>query len=137
MSATIVDTPNDEHISWVRTRLTLAKDLMEWVRHGFGLIAVGFGSFSFLDGMRGTLGAGEGPNVTEPSRIFSLVVTAIGVFLIAVALRHNKRMIAFVNSDEFGQHKPLDLPDERREEYLAIGAIAIGVVSFVTLLFLA
>lgn len=125
-----------EHISWVRTRMTLDAELMEWIRHGFSLIAVGFGSFSFLDGMRGTLGEGAGANVTEPSRMFSLAITAIGILLIALALRHNKRMVAFVNADEYGEGKVLSLPDERREEYLALAAIVIGVISFVALLFL-
>lgn len=126
----------DEHMSWVRTRMTLESDLMEWIRHGFALIVVGFGSFAFLDGVVGALGEGEGPSVTEPSRIFSLAATAIGVLLIGMALRHNRRMVAFVNSDEFGGRPALEIPDEKREEYLATGAIVIGVVSFVALLFL-
>ena len=127
---------HDDHIMWVRTRMALDSELMEWIRHGFSLIAVGFGSFAFLEGIVGSLGEGEGPTVTDPSRIFSLVATAIGVVLIALALKHSRAMVAFVNADEFGAGEAPELPNEKREEYLAGVAIVIGVVSFLGLLVL-
>ena len=127
---------HDDHIMWVRTRMTLDSELMEWIRHGFSLIAVGFGSFAFLEGLVGSLGRGEGAFVTEPSRVFSLVATAIGVALIALALRHNRAMVVFVNADEFGAGEAPELPNEKREEYLGGVAIVIGVVSFLALLVL-
>ena len=138
MPDTAVDLTVDQHdhTSWVRTRESLDSELREWVRHGFSLITVGFGSFAFLEGLVAVLAEGEGPGGTEPSRIFSLVATAIGVALIAAALRHNRRMIAFVNADVFGDGPPPELPDEKREEYIAMSAIAIGVIAFVALLFL-
>ena len=125
-----------EHMSWVRTRMTLEQDLTEWIRHGFALIAVGFGSFAFLEGVVGAFGEGERPAATEPSRIFSLIATAIGVTLIAIALKHNRDMVEFVNADAFDDEEAPELPNEQRSEYLAMGAIAIGLVSFVALLLL-
>lgn len=127
---------HQEHMSWVRTRMTLDQDLMEWIRHGFSLITVGFGSFAFLEGVVGAFGEGERSPATEPSRIFSLIATAVGVTLIAIALKHNRNMVEFVNADAFGEQEAPGLPDEKREEFLAMGAIAIGIVSFVALLFL-
>lgn len=126
----------DDHMSWVRTRMTLDTDLKEWIRHGFGLITVGFGSFSFLEGLASVLGESTGPGLESPSRIFSLVANVIGVLLVASALRHNRKMIEFVNEDAFGGSPPPPLPDEKREGYIALGAIAVGVISFVALLFL-
>ena len=135
VSPSLPDAHHD-HMSWVRTRMTLDTDLMEWIRHGFALITVGFGSFAFLEGVAGVLGKGEGPGIDSPSRIFSLVATAIGAFVIAVALRHNRRMVEFANEDAFGESPVPALPDEAREEYLAAGAIVIGVVSFIAQLFI-
>jgi hypothetical protein len=123
-----------DHMSWVRTRETLDSELREWTRHGFSLITVGFGSFAFLEGLVAALAEGEGPGTTEPSRVFSLVATAIGVILIATALRHNRRMVAFVNADAFGDGPTLEVPDEKRGEIIAMGAIVIGVISFIALL---
>jgi uncharacterized membrane protein YidH (DUF202 family) len=127
---------HDDHIMWVRTRMTLDSELMEWIRHGFSLIAAGFGSFAFLEGVTGALGQGEGRSVTEPSRVFSLAATAIGVALIALAMKHNRAMVDFVNADEFGAGEVPELPNEKREEYLGGVAIVIGVVSFLALLVL-
>lgn len=127
---------DDEHMSWVRTRMTLDKEFIEWIRHGFSLITVGFGSFAFLDGVVGVLGEHESRSTTEPSRIFSLGATFIGMLLIVIALRHYRKMVEFVNSDEFGGRPSLSLPNEKRDEYLAMGAIALGGIAFVALLLL-
>lgn len=134
--ATASASPHDDHIMWVRTRMTLDSELMEWILHGFSLIAVGFGSFAFLEGLVGSLGGGEGRSVTEPSRVFSLVATLIGVALVGIALKHNRAMVDFVNADEFGSGEVPRLPNEKREEYLAGVAVVIGIVSFIALLVL-
>jgi putative membrane protein len=133
---TLESPEHHEHMSWVRTRMTLDQDLMEWIRHGFSLITVGFGSFAFLEGVVGAFGEGERSAATEPSRIFSLIATAVGVILVAMALKHNRNMVEFVNADAFGDQEAPGLPNEKREEYLAVGSIVIGMISFVALLFL-
>lgn len=115
--------------------MTLDNEFVEWIRHGFALITVGFGSFAFLDGVVGGLGEGHGGS-SDPSRIFSLAATFIGTLLVIIALRHYRMMVEFVNRDEFGDGSILPLPNEKRDEYLAFGAVAIGVVSFIALLLL-
>lgn len=124
------------HMAWVRTRMTLDSEFVEWIRHGFSLITVGFGSFALLDGVVGGLGEHPGGSSSDPSRIFSLAATGIGMLVIIIALRHYRLMVEFVNSDEFGDAATPPLPDEMRDEYVAIGAVAIGAMSFVALLFL-
>jgi uncharacterized membrane protein YidH (DUF202 family) len=138
MNRNVLEPPSDvrEPMSWVRTRMLLDAELMEWIRHGVSLIAAGFGSFAFLEGLTGAQGEGSDQIATEPSRVFSLGATAIGIILIAVALKHNRNMIDFVNAGEFGAGKVPALPNEMREEYLAGLAIVIGIVSFLALLFL-
>src|ERR1041384_7800200 len=92
--------PQDrENIRWVQSRMMLDEQLMHAVRHGFSLIAVGFGSFAFLEGVIG--GLGESSQIPEPSRAFSLVATVIGVVIVLLAIRHNRSMMAWVNADEF------------------------------------
>ncbi len=124
----------DDHMSWVRTRMTLDADLMKWNRNRFALITVGFGSVALLDGISGVQGEDEGPGIESPSRIFSLVATAIGVLVIAIAPRRNRKMVEFVNDDAFGDSPAPPLPDEKRQENLVMGAIVIGIVSFIVLL---
>jgi uncharacterized membrane protein YidH (DUF202 family) len=138
MNRNVLEPPSEvrEQMSWVRTRMQLDSELMEWIRHGFSLIAAGFGSFAFLEGLTGALGEGADQIATEPSRVLSLVATAIGVILIAIALKHNRNMVDFVNADEFGAGEVPRVPNEKREVYLAGVAILMGIVSFLALLFL-
>jgi uncharacterized membrane protein YidH (DUF202 family) len=114
---------------WVRTRMTLDQELMASIRHGFSLIAAGFGSFSIFEGLT----VGE-RHVSELPRTFALIVTAIGVAIILLAVNHDRNMTAWVDADEFGGSPVPALPDERRPFVLAAAAVLIGVVSFVALL---
>ena len=122
--------PND-HLTWVRTRLMLDQEFLESARHGFSLIAAGFGSFSLFEG----LSIGE-RQVSELPRTFALIMTAIGVIVILLAISHDRKMTSWVDADEFGTEPAPELPDEKRPLYLAAAAAAIGVISFIALLLL-
>lgn len=121
----------NDHLMWVRTRLTLDQEFLESARHGFSLIAAGFGSFSLFEGL--TIGERQ---VSELPRAFALIMTAIGVILILLAITHDLKMTAWVDADEFGTEPAPELPDEKRPLYLAAGAAVIGVISFIALLWL-
>jgi len=44
-----VDVKVDTHFAWIRTRMSLERTLMSWVRTGTALIAFGFTIFQFLE----------------------------------------------------------------------------------------
>jgi hypothetical protein len=119
------------HLGWVRTRLILEHEFQDAIRHGFSLIAAGFGSFSIFEGLT----VGE-RNVSELPKAFALVLTAIGMIVILLAAGHFRQMNAWINADEFGTASAPVLPHERRPLLLAGAAVVIGVVSFVALLLL-
>ena len=123
-----------ENIRWVQTRMMLDEQLMHAVRHGFSLIAIGFGSFAFLEGVVG--GLGRSSHFTEPSRAFSLAATVIGIVIVLLAMRHNRSMMAWVNADESPDGKAPRLPDQELPERMGGIAIAVGVCSFVSLILL-
>jgi hypothetical protein len=125
------ETSAHDHLTWVRTRLTLDAEFLESVRHGFSLITAGFGSFSIFQGLT----VGE-RGVSELPKTFALIVTAIGVIVILVAISHDRKMTAWVDADEFGAGPVPELPNENRPLYLAAGGAIIGLVSFVALLLL-
>jgi hypothetical protein len=132
---TAISDGGGEHLTWVRTRMNLDDELREWIRMGFSLIVVGFGSFAFLAGVVEALQGEEGLDVTNPSKAFSLVSTAVGIILILLAVNHNRQMVAWVNADEFGSGEVPELPQERRLYNLAAGAVVLGAISFFALLF--
>jgi hypothetical protein len=116
--------------SWVHTRLLVERAFEEMLRHGFTLIAAGFGSFAIFDGLATTHDRAEVP------RIFALASTAIGVLIILLAARHFQAMNAWADADEFGSETAPELPNERRPLYMAAAAVLIGLVSFISLLLL-
>ena len=119
------------HLTWVRTRLSLDKDFLESIRYGFSLIVAGFGSFALFEGL--TIGERQ---VAPLPRTFALIVTAIGMIIILLAVRHARKMEAWVDADEYGTGPTPELPNENRTLHLAIAAVVIGVVSFVAMLLL-
>ena len=123
-----------ENIRWVQSRMMLDEQLMQTVRHGFSLIAAGFGSFAFLEGVVG--GPGEAAHITSPSRAFSLAATAVGIGIVLVAMRHNRKMVAWVNVEEFPDGEAPDLPDEELPQRLGVVAVVVGVCSFIGLVLL-
>ena len=116
--------------SWVHTRLLVERGFEEMLRHGFTLIAAGFGSFAIFDGLATSHDRAEVP------RIFALASTAIGVLIIVLAARHFRAMNAWADADEFGEDPAPELPNERRPLYMAAAAVVIGGVSFISLLLL-
>ena len=127
--AEIHESPTGKHLSWARTRMSLDADLLDAVRYGFSLIVTGFGSFSILQGL--TIGERE---IAELPRTFALIVTVCGVLIILVAMQHARKMVAWVDRDEFGDEPAPELPNEERARNLGIAAVIIGLVSFVALL---
>ena len=105
--------------------------LLDVIRHGFSLIWPAFGSFSLFQGL--TIGE---RHVSPLPKTFALIVTAIGVIVILLALLHTGRMTTWVNADAFGDRASPPLPEERHMMRFAIGAVVIGVVSFIALLLL-
>lgn len=91
------------------------------------MIAAGFGSFAIVQGL-----AGHARD--ELPKAFALAITAVGIIVIVIAARHHRKMIDWVDADEFGTGATPSLPDERRTDYIAAAAVVIGVVSFVALL---
>jgi hypothetical protein len=122
-----VDTAVD-HLTWVRTRLILERDLRDAMAQGFVLITTGFGSFAILSGV-----APAAEHQALP-RGFSLAATAIGVLVILLGIEHYRRMTAWVDGDEFRDRSAPALPDERRPVLMAAATAILGLVSFVALL---
>ena len=120
-----------DHLGWVRTRMMIDREFLESARHGFSLIAAGFGSFSIFEGL--TIGESH---ASELPKTFALIVTAIGVIVILVAIMHDRKMTAWIDADEFRTAPVPELPDENRPLYLGAVAAILGVISFVALLLL-
>jgi hypothetical protein len=124
--------PESSHQEWIRNRLLLEEDMMARVGRGFSLIAAGFGSFSVLSDIIGALGQGE--EFTTPTKSIALVSTAAGVISIVLATRGYREMVAWIDADEFGPEPAPTVPAQGAVCVLTVGAVIIGIISFLSLL---
>src|SRR5436190_21814869 len=95
------ETATRDHLTWVRTRLTLERDLRDTMTQGFALIAAGFGSFAIFDGLTEKRVGDELP------KVFALASPAIGVIVIVLAISHFRKMIAWADTDQCGTAQAL------------------------------
>ena len=82
---TRLESTTTDHLSWVRTRLTLERDFRDTTTQGFALIAAGFGSFAIFDGL-----AIADRRDALPSA-FALAATAIGAASLSIRMGDGRR----------------------------------------------
>ena len=66
----VVPPKTETHFSWLRTRLSVERTLMSWVRTATALIGFGFTIFQFFDKMGGMVGVttARHPRLPHPQR---------------------------------------------------------------------
>jgi hypothetical protein len=117
-----------DHQTWIHSRLLMEREFFDVVCEGFTMIAAGLGSFAIFEGLA-TIRSHE-----ALPKAFALGITAVGTIVIAIGAMCHRKMIAWIDEDEYGPGPVPELPNERLTERLAVAAIIIGVGSFIALL---
>jgi len=91
-----VRTTAESHFSWLRTRLSLERTLMSWVRTGAALIGFGFTIFQFLE----RLGTPTGVHPMAPW-IIGLSMVGAGVLALLIATRQYLWVLRYLWSTPF------------------------------------
>ena len=130
-----VRTTSDSHFSWVRTRLSLERTLMSWVRTGTALIGFGFTIVSFFDQLKKM-----GPEPDLPvllsqvnlSRFLGQGLILVGILALAIATWQYEIMIRYLWSDDFEAIRGI-VGHRKRTPLVAvaIALIVIGVFALV------
>jgi putative membrane protein len=95
-----VRTTSDSHFGWLRTRMSVERTLLSWVRTGVALIGFGFTIvvfFEHLQDMRGVLHA-ERPHAP---RTLGLMLIGAGVLTFVISTLQYRRLVAYLWSQEF------------------------------------
>jgi putative membrane protein len=89
----------ESHFSWLRTRLSVERTLMSWVRTSTALIGFGFTIVQFFAGIR----SGEGTPLRFPqaSGYFGLGLIVAGVIALAISARQYRLMLRYLWSEDF------------------------------------
>jgi len=126
---------SDSHFSWVRTRLSLERTMMSWLRTATALIGFGFAIVQFFEHLQQTpeVHSAYLPNV---SIFLGLALIACGVLALVVAIWEYRWGLNYLWGEPFTPiagtaKKPMNTP------VLAIGIllIFIGLFAFFAVLF--
>jgi putative membrane protein len=90
----------ETHFSWLRTRLSIERTLMAWVRTSTSLIAFGFTIVQIYERLK----TGENlPHLHFPEapRYFGLALLIAGVLALLVSIRQYRQMLRYLRSSDF------------------------------------
>ena len=79
-----VEVKVDTHFAWIRTRMSLERTLMSWVRTGTALIAFGFTIFQFLENLNRTAGVAPTAHPHAP-QVLGLTLIGGGIVSLVIA----------------------------------------------------
>jgi putative membrane protein len=125
----------DTHFSWLRTRMSIERTLMSWVRTSTALIAFGFTIFQFLYRFNKTPGV-EPPEYPWAPWFLGLGLIGTGIVGLIIALWEYHSLVRYLwerdfkpvaGVSEFAHHTPVVA--------VSVVLILIGVFAFVAVLF--
>jgi putative membrane protein len=128
-----VKTSADSHFSWLRTRMSVERTLMSWVRTGTALIGFGFTIVQFFERLGGFQGVAP---ASRPymARYIGLLLIGLGVAGVLVAIWQYRRMVDYLKHayeplagiDRITGHTPL--------QAIALALVLIGIFAFFAVL---
>jgi putative membrane protein len=135
-----VHVTSDSHFAWIRTRISLERTLMAWVRTSVALIGFGFTIVSFFQ----RLGDMEGTKAAlrpQAPRQLGLALIGAGVLALLISTWQYRSIVHYLWSPEFRDLAGIDTKPMRRVVWqtplmaVTIAVALIGVFAFGAVLF--
>lgn len=124
-----------DHFSWIRTRLSVERTLMSWVRTATALIGFGFTIVEFFNRMQGTPGI-RAARLPNAPRLLGLALIACGVLGLVISLWEYRWTLRYLWGGGFA---PIaGMTEEGKQTPIvavAILLILIGLFAFFAVLF--
>lgn len=119
------------HFAWLRTRLSLERTLMAWVRTGVSLIGFGFTIVQFFDRFHSMTGVSVASKPEAP-RILGLALIGAGVVAMLISSWQYYWSTEYLRSKQFEPIAGFDDKTIRTPVlYVALLIAAIGIFAFV------
>jgi putative membrane protein len=120
----------ETNFSWLRTRMSIERTLMSWIRTSTALIAFGFTIFQFLDRFNKTAGIEPAAHPRAPW-LLGLALIGIGIIALTIAVSEYRSVVRYLWERDF---KPIAGFDEFRHRTpaatVSVVLILIGVFAF-------
>ncbi|HET9446016.1 MAG TPA: DUF202 domain-containing protein [Steroidobacteraceae bacterium] len=124
----------DSHFGWLRTRLSVERTLMSWVRTSVALIGFGFTIVQFFERIASMEGVEAARRPMAP-RFLGLALIGAGVIGLAMTIWQYRWLLRYLWSDDY---KPIAgaVQDGMQTPLIAIAAVimAIGLFAFAAVL---
>jgi putative membrane protein len=91
---------SDSHFSWIRTRLSLERSLMAWVRTAVALIGFGFTIVQFFQRLQDLSGVRAALRPQAPRQL-GLALIGAGVLCLAISTWQYRAAVRYLWSSEF------------------------------------
>jgi len=130
-----VRTTAESHFSWLRTRLSVERTLMSWVRTAVSLIGFGFTIVQFFERMKELPGA-RPPHFMNAPRYFGLALIFCGVIALLISIWEYRWMLRYLWTGNFSAIAGVTT-EAKQTPLLAVSvALAlIGTFAFFAVLF--
>jgi len=122
------------HFAWLRTRMSIERTLMSWVRTSTALIGFGFTIFQFLHRFNQTPGIKPAEHPWTPW-VLGLALIGTGIVALTIALWEYRLLVRYLWQKDF---KPIAGVDESAHHTpvvaVSVVLILIGVFAFTAVL---
>lgn len=124
----------DSHFSWLRTRMSLERTLMSWVRTAVVMIGFGFTIVQFFERFSDTQGVAPALRPQAP-RYLGLALIAGGVAALMISVYQYHYLIRYLRSGSFNVLAGIDEAPMHTPLYaISIALIFIGLFAFFAVL---
>lgn len=124
----------DSHFSWLRTRLSVERTLMSWVRTAVALIGFGFTIVQFFDRFGDMAGVADAARPQAP-RYLGLAMIAAGVLALLISIWQYRSTLNHLWSGSFRTLAGLEERPMHTPLYaVSIALILIGLFAFFAVL---
>jgi putative membrane protein len=119
----------EAHFSWLRTRLSLERTLMSWIRTATALIGFGFSIVTFFERLSHMEGF-KAPRHPELPRHLGLALMALGSVSLAVAILQYRGVVRHLEGTRFTAIATrADSPWQTPAPFAAAVLILVGVTA--------
>jgi putative membrane protein len=129
-----VRTTSDSHFSWLRTRLSLERTLMSWVRTAAALIGFGFTIVQFFERFQDMQGVAPAIRPGAP-RYLGLALIFAGVVALVISVWQYRSLLRYLWSGNFAQIAGMEEKAHQTPLFaVTIMVMVIGIFAFFAVL---
>jgi putative membrane protein len=124
-----------DHFAWLRTRLSLERTLMAWVRTAVSLIGFGFTIVQFFDRL-GSLPGAAAARFPDAPRYLGLMLITCGIVALIVSIWQYQAGARYLRTEEVALIAGIENdPQQTPLLFVSFALILVGLFAFFAVLF--